>query len=75
MAKTEIPKFVVVNADYWEALYIDGKCVEQHHHVDLISQLKKHGVDIEERAAYEHPGLEEEGEFPQDLDKVKFDKE
>lgn len=69
-----VPKFLLVNADYWQALFIDGKCVEQHHEIDLIDYLKDNGVDIEERDAYEHPGLEDEGQFPEDLDKIKFDK-
>ena len=39
-------KFVLVEADYWVGLYVDGKCVEQHHDIDLADFLRKYGVDI-----------------------------
>lgn len=66
-------KFVVVDADNWQALYVDGECVEQHHEVDLVGQLRQHGVDIVQYGAYEDPSLEDGG-FSDNLSEVKFDK-
>lgn len=72
MTKKKWPKFVLVEADDWEALYVDGKCVEQHHHVNLVAQLRAYGIDIESKNAYSDPGLDS-GAYPDDLNKVTFD--
>ena len=70
----QLPKFVLARADDWEALYADGECVEQAHEIDIIPWLRKFGVRIEGRAAYNHPDLDDVGCFPDKLDEVVFDK-
>lgn len=70
--KSKIPKFVLVVADDWEAFYVDGDCVDQSHHVDLVGNLSNHGVLIESFDAYNDPGLED-GNFSKKLSDVKLD--
>lgn len=40
-------RVVIVNADTWQALYVENKCVYQHHEVEL-EHLKKYvpGVHV-----------------------------
>lgn len=66
-------KFVVVEADNWVGLYVDGECVEQHHDIDLVEWLRKYGVDVRTKFAYNDPQVTEQGTFPESLGEVKFD--
>ena len=68
----KLPKFVLVSADDWEAFYVDGKCAEQGHHVQLIDLLAENGVSIVEYEACNDPYLES-GQFPDTLSEVTFD--
>lgn len=66
-------EFVLVEADNWAALYVDGTAVEQHHDVDLVDWLKKYGLNIRREEAYSDPAVYEAGEFPAKLRDVKLD--
>jgi len=72
--KVKDHKFVLVEADYWVGLYVDGKLVEQHHDVDLVEYLRKYGVDIRTKYAYNDPQVTVEGTLPDYLSDVKFDR-
>lgn len=63
-------KFVVVDSDQWQGLYVDGVLVFQYHSVDLVSQLKKFGVDISSVWADSDPTLYDTGKFPARLEDV-----
>jgi hypothetical protein len=77
------PRLTLVHCDDWEAFYVNGKLVYQHHHVDIIDQLEKLGlVKIDEVWAENDPFLRENARFPdemralipdndRDLDKVR----
>jgi lipopolysaccharide export system protein LptC len=67
-------KFVLVEADYWEALYVDGKLIDQMHTVELVDYLRKFGVNIRTKYAYNDPQVLHEGTLPDDLTDVKFDR-
>jgi len=67
-------KFVLVECDYWVGLYVDGELVEQHHDIDLVPFLKKYGIDIQTKYAYNDPQVTEAGTLPENLKDVKFDK-
>lgn len=66
-------KYVLVDANGWEGLYVDGKCVEQYHDVDLIAWLRKYGLDISFKEAYDDPQVREEGTLPAKLKDIEFD--
>ena len=66
-------KFVLVEADNWVGLYVDGECVEQHHDIDLVEYLSKYGVNIKTKFAYNDPQATEQGTLPDFLKDVKFD--
>jgi hypothetical protein len=72
-------KFVLVEADNWVGLYVDGKCVEQHHDIDLVEWLHKYGVDIRAKYAYNEPCLvggdawSVPGVLPESLKDIEFD--
>lgn len=76
MAKAKAEKkhsFVLVEADNWVGLYVDGELVEQHHDIDLVEWLSKYGVNIKSKSAYEDPEIVETGRMPEQLSEVKFD--
>lgn len=66
-------KFVLVEADNWCGLYVDGECVEQHHDIDLVEYLRQYGVNIRAKYAYNDPQMVEEGTLPENLSAVRFD--
>jgi len=66
-------KFVIVEADNWAGLYVDGVLVEQHHDIDLVEWLAKYGVNIKLRHAYNDLQVAESGQLPEDLKDVEFD--
>ena len=35
-------EIVVIELDDWKALYVNGKCFEQHHHVDIGEAINAH---------------------------------
>jgi hypothetical protein len=72
--KAKNHKFVLVEADYWVGLYVDGKLVEQHHDIDLADYLRKYGVDIRTKFAYNDPQVIMSGTLPDSLKDVKFDR-
>lgn len=62
------PRLTLVNADDWQALYVDGKLAYQHHEVDLVHWLEKLGlVKIDEVWADNDPYLEEHAGFPSEM--------
>jgi hypothetical protein len=62
------PRLTLVNCDDWQAFYVDGKCVFQHHEVDLVHWLKKLDlVKIDELWADNDPFLKENGRFPDEM--------
>jgi hypothetical protein len=68
MEKKKQPRLTLVNCDDWQALYVDGKCVYQHHEVDLVYQLEKLGlVKIDEVWADNDPFLKENARFPEEM--------
>jgi phosphoserine phosphatase len=67
-------KFVLVEADNWVGLYVDGKCVEQHHDIDLTEWLRKYGVNIRTKYAYNDTQALYEGTLPENLKDVEFDR-
>lgn len=61
-------RLTLVNADDWQALYVDGKLVYQHHEVDLVHWLEKLGlVKIDEVWADNDPYLKEKNHFPEEM--------
>ncbi len=67
-------KFVLVEADNWVGLYVDGELVEQHHDIDLSEWLQKYGVNIKTKYAYNDEQVTEQGTLPENLKDVKFDR-
>ncbi len=64
------PRVTFVDGDDWEGLYIDGKLVEEHHHVRLEDIFKHLGIE----ATFIFPDqqwLEERGNLPENLEDVK----
>ena len=68
-------KFVLVEADNWAGLYVDGKLVEQHHDIDFTEWLPKYGVNLKLKYAYNDLQVAESGQLPENLEDVEFDKE
>jgi hypothetical protein len=64
------PKVVIASGDGWWALYIDGVCREQGHHLDLVEVLRMLGIEAEYRhlSKGEEAASEIVGEYPQTLD-------
>jgi len=71
--KEQEHKFVLVEADNWAGLYVNGKLVEQHHDIDLVEWLAKYGVPIKLKYAYNDLQVAESGQLPESLDEVDFD--
>lgn len=69
------PKFVHIDANGWEGLYVDGKLVDQGHpgDIDIFGILKKHGVPIASEFAYLAYEYQETGILPENLKDVKVD--
>lgn len=69
-------EFVMVEADNWEGLYVNGILVEEGHcsDVDLIGWLRKYGLNISFKSAYNDPEVQQTGTLPQVLKGLKFDK-
>jgi hypothetical protein len=67
-------EFVFVDANGWEGLYIDGDLVEQGHtaDIDIVSWLRRYGLNIRTKEAYNNPGIQENG-LPMSLKDVHFD--
>jgi len=62
------PRLTLVNCDDWQALYVDGKLVYQHHEVDLVSWLEKLNLlKIDEVWAEDDPYLKENARFPNEM--------
>lgn len=66
-------EFVYVQSDGWEGLYVDGKCVEQYHDVDIVEWLRKYGLNIRREFASNDPQVVTEGTLPKKLSKVQLD--
>ena len=71
----KFPKFFIVDAADWQALYVDGKCVYQHHEVDFVHELKKYGIDISSAWAEGDPVLRDCDQWPENLKDVVFDED
>lgn len=65
--------FVLVEAEDWVGLYVDGKLVEEHHDLDLTDWLSKFGVNIKTKHAYNDRQVTESGTLPDNLNDVEFD--
>lgn len=62
------PRLTLIHADDWQALYVDGKRVYQHHQVDLVHWLEKLNlVKIDEIWADNDPYLKENASFPDEM--------
>ena len=71
-------KFFIVDADQWQALYVDGKCVYQCHEVPMyiiFAELRKAGIEIAGAWAEGDPSLMDGGMWSEDLKDVVFDKD
>lgn len=56
---------IVYNDSDWEALYVDGICVQQDHRIDVSEALKSCGIEVEHLRA-----AEIEDYFPNNLSDV-----
>lgn len=64
----------VVCGDGWEGLYVNGKLVEENHHLTLFDFVKLTGIKCE----FIEPDMEwldERGRLPEKLEDVKVSKE
>ena len=74
-------KFVLVKADKWVGLYVDGRCVTQQGSIDLTEWLSKYGVNIKTKYAYKDPQVtmiidgQKAGVLPEYLKSIVFDTE
>jgi hypothetical protein len=66
---TPIPAIVIVRADDWKGLYLDGKLVEEGHRVDTIDVLKHLGIKAESVWANDE-WLGDFGSLPEKLEEV-----
>ena len=62
-------KVGLVRGDDWEGLYLDGKLVEEGHHLRLTDVLKHFGIECEE-VWPDDSWLEERGRLPENFDEV-----
>lgn len=62
---------VLVRADDWEGLYINGELVEEGHSVGVSTVMKKIGINMEERWCDDN-WLYERGRLPKQLKDVVF---
>jgi len=64
------PQVAFVDGDDWEGLYINGKLVEEHHHVRTEDVLRHLGIKCE--VIYpDQDWLEERGSLPANLSEVQ----
>jgi hypothetical protein len=71
-APKKISRFCIVQADDWEGLFIDGKCVAQNHSFSPSEVLETFGIDCDYKFA-DQDWLGERGGFPNNLNDCKFD--
>lgn len=64
-------KIVIVNADDWQGLYINGVLKFENHSIDLDVFAKFAGVELEEKWCNDD-WLSERGRLPDRLDDVCF---
>ncbi len=70
----KLPRIVLVRADDWKGLYLDGKLVEEGHRVDTIDVL--HALGIEARQVWANDEwLNDRGCLPPSLRDVKHEDE
>lgn len=68
-------KLVLVRADDWEGIYVDGKLVTEGHSHDTLEAIKlaiKHGVSEAETKWANDAWLHDQGNLPNKLADVKF---
>jgi hypothetical protein len=67
---TSLPSITFVDGDDWEGLYLDGKLVDEGHHVRLGDIFRHLGIAFN----VIYPDMEwlgERGNLPQNLDEVE----
>ena len=70
----KIPNIVIVNADDWEGLYIDGDLKTEGHSLSLQNVLDILKIHTTFRYDVDYEWLEEIGRLPKSLSDVKFTK-